>query len=62
MVRGGASDVVPPEQAERMKDELPKGELVVVADAGHSVVGDQPEASIAAIVPFIERAQAGAKL
>lgn len=25
MVRGGASDVVPSEQAERMKEELPQG-------------------------------------
>lgn len=58
MIRGGESDVVPPEQAERMAQTLPKGQLTVVAGAGHSVIGDQPERSIAAIIPFIESSDA----
>ncbi len=43
VVRGAASDVLSPEVADRMEEKLPKGELAIVARAGHSVMVDNPE-------------------
>lgn len=44
VVRGAASDIVGPEVADRMvEDALRDGRLAVVAQAGHSVMTDNPE-------------------
>ena len=43
VVRGAASDVLSPETADRMEEVLPSGELAVVAQAGHSVMIDNPD-------------------
>ena len=44
VVRGAASDVLSPEVADRMADEvLAAGSLAVVAQAGHSVMTDNPD-------------------
>lgn len=39
---------------ERMLETLPDGRLVEIADAGHTVPGDQPEAFLKAVQPFLE--------
>jgi len=43
VVRGAASDVFSPETADRMEEVLPNGELVVIGQAAHSVMVDNPE-------------------
>ncbi|MFQ5513700.1 MAG: alpha/beta fold hydrolase [Myxococcota bacterium] len=45
VVRGAASDILDPDVAERMAEEvLPDGRLAVIPRAGHSVMLDNPEA------------------
>jgi len=53
MLLGGESDVVPSSQADLMIQNLSKGKLVIIQGAGHSVIGDQPQRSKAAIMPFL---------
>ena len=54
VVRGAASDVMSPEVADRMaEDVLQHGRLAVVARAGHSVMVDNPEGFTAALTSFV---------
>jgi pimeloyl-ACP methyl ester carboxylesterase len=54
VIRGAASDVVSPEVADRMVDEvLSRGRLVVVPRAGHSVMVDNPEGCRDALAAFV---------
>jgi pimeloyl-ACP methyl ester carboxylesterase len=54
VVRGAASDVLSPDVADRMVEEvLPHGRLVVIPRAGHSVMVDNPEAFRAALTGFV---------
>src|SRR5215472_6182066 len=54
VVRGAASDVLSPEVADRMaEDVLPRGSLVVVPRAGHSVMVDNPEGFREAVTSFV---------
>jgi esterase len=53
LVRGAESDILSPEIAKRMLASLPDGRLVEIAEAGHSVPGDQPEAFAAAVRSFL---------
>jgi len=54
VVRGAASDVLSPEVADRMAEEvLPRGSLVVVPRAGHSVMLDNPAGFREAVVSFV---------
>jgi pimeloyl-ACP methyl ester carboxylesterase len=54
VVRGAASDVMSPEVADRMADEvLRHGRLAIVARAGHSVMLDNPEGFTAALTGFV---------
>ena len=54
VVRGAASDVLGPEVADRMADEvLAQGRLAVVAKAGHSVMTDNPEGFNEAVGRFV---------
>lgn len=52
VVRGAASDVLSPDVAERMVEALPQGRLAVVAQAGHSVMTDNPEGFAEAVAAF----------
>jgi len=53
VVRGAASDILSPETADRMADDvLPAGRLAVVARASHSVMTDNPEGFAEAIAEF----------
>jgi pimeloyl-ACP methyl ester carboxylesterase len=54
VVRGAASDIVGPEVADRMVDEvLQNGRLAVVPRAGHSVMTDNPEGFAEAVGRFV---------
>ena len=53
-MRGAASDILSPDVADRMVDDvLPKGRLAVVARAGHSVMTDNPEGFRDAVCEFV---------
>ncbi len=53
VVRGAASDVLAPEVADRMVDEvIPHGQLAVVSRAGHSVMLDNPAGFLTALTDF----------
>jgi len=54
VVRGAASDILSPETADEMVDEvLANGRLAVVAQAGHSVMTDNPEGFRDAVNAFV---------
>ena len=54
VVRGAASDILSPETADRMVDEVLKnGRLAVVAQAGHSVMTDNPRGFNDAVASFV---------
>jgi pimeloyl-ACP methyl ester carboxylesterase len=53
IVRGAESDILSPEIAKRMLASLPDGRLVEIAEAGHSVPGEQPQAFAAAVRSFL---------
>jgi esterase len=54
VVRGAASDILSPEIADKMVDEvLPNGRLAVVAQAGHSVMTDNPDGFRDAVNAFV---------
>lgn len=54
VVRGAASDILNPETADKMVDEvLTQGSLVVIPQAAHSVATDNPEAFNRAICDFV---------
>lgn len=54
VVRGAASDILSPEVADRMVDEvLQAGRLAVVAKAAHSVMTDNPEGFAQALCAFV---------
>ncbi len=54
IVRGGESDVLAPEAAERLGG-IVGAEVRTVPGAGHSVMGDNPTAFLAAVEPFLTR-------
>jgi pimeloyl-ACP methyl ester carboxylesterase len=54
VVRGAASDIMSPEVADRMVDEvIPNATLAVVPQAGHSVMTDNPEEFNQAVAEFV---------
>ncbi|MGH0030167.1 MAG: alpha/beta fold hydrolase [Myxococcota bacterium] len=54
VVRGAASDILSPETADRMVDEvLQNGRLAVVPQAGHSVMTDNPDGFRDAVADFV---------
>ncbi len=54
VVRGAASDILSPEVAERMAEEvLAKGRLATVPRAGHSVMTDNPDGFREAVSAFV---------
>lgn len=54
LVRGGESDVLTAEVAERAVREMPNTRLVTVPGAGHSVPGDNPDDFTLAVSQFLE--------
>src|SRR5215831_14947883 len=53
LVRGAQSAILSREAAARFLGELPGSSLVEVANAGHSVMGDNPAGFVAAVRPFL---------
>jgi pimeloyl-ACP methyl ester carboxylesterase len=54
VVRGAASDILSPEIADKMVDEvLPNGRLAIVPQAAHSVMTDNPEGFQEAVCSFV---------
>jgi pimeloyl-ACP methyl ester carboxylesterase len=54
VVRGAASDILSPEIADRMVDEvLQQGRLAIVPQAGHSVMTDNPDGFRDAVSAFV---------
>jgi pimeloyl-ACP methyl ester carboxylesterase len=54
VVRGAASDIFSPETADRMVEEvLPNGQLALVAQAGHSVMTDNPAGFAEVVSAFV---------
>jgi pimeloyl-ACP methyl ester carboxylesterase len=54
VVRGAASDILSPEIADRMvEDVLQNGRLAVVPQAGHSVMTDNPSGFNEAVAAFV---------
>jgi esterase len=56
IVRGGDSDVFHDEDAAHLAGRLPCGHHVTIADAGHTVQGDNPKALVAALRDFLATA------
>ncbi len=53
VVRGEKSSTFSEEDAERFVDLLPNGEFTVVANAGHTVQGDNPKGLVEALEKFL---------
>ena len=53
IVRGGESDILTPEAAERMRTVIPDSRVTVVPGAGHSVMGDNPAGFATAVQEFL---------
>lgn len=53
LVRGGASDIVTPENARAFLDLVPHARMVDVGGAGHMVAGDKNDAFNDAVVSFL---------
>ena len=54
LVRGALSDILSADTATKMIDAQPRARLVEVADAGHTVPGDQPEAFVKLLREFFD--------
>ena len=54
LARGGASQVVGDEDVDELLRRQPDAEVVVVADAGHSIQGDKPTEMAALIRRFLD--------
>lgn len=55
IVKGAESDILSPEAARRLQEAIPGSELVTIPGAGHSVMGDNPAAFVAATRAFLAR-------
>ena len=55
LVRGGDSNVLEPEAAQRFADALPNGELVTVPNCGHNVHSGNTPGFLDAVNPFLAR-------
>jgi len=58
IVKGGESDILSAESAAKLQAAIPDSELVVIAGAGHSVMGDAPQAFVAALQGFLQAGMA----
>ena len=53
IVKGGDSDILSAESAAKLQAAIPNSRLAVVPGAGHSVMGDNPGAFVAAVREFL---------
>ncbi|MET0269246.1 MAG: alpha/beta hydrolase, partial [Sphingomonas sp.] len=54
LVHGTASEIVSAEGAARFRAMLPEAEVIPIAGAHHMVAGDDNDAFLAAILPFLK--------
>jgi esterase len=54
VVRGGKSDILLPEDAERFANALPDGRWIEVKNAGHAVQGDNPGGLVGGLRGFFD--------
>jgi pimeloyl-ACP methyl ester carboxylesterase len=59
VLRGEHSDVLTPATSARLEREFAQGSVVEIPGAGHSIWGDNPEATQAAIKAFLKTGDAG---
>lgn len=59
LIRGAESDVLPQPIAERAATEMQRARLIVVAGAGHSVPGDNPDAFTEGVREFLSDLERG---
>jgi esterase len=53
IVKGGESDILSGESAEKLQAAIPHSRLALVPGAGHSVMGDNPSGFVAAVRTFL---------
>jgi pimeloyl-ACP methyl ester carboxylesterase len=53
IIKGGESDILSGESAEKLQAAIPNSRLAVVPGAGHSVMGDNPSGFVAAVREFL---------
>jgi pimeloyl-ACP methyl ester carboxylesterase len=53
IIKGGESDILSGESAEKLQAAIPKSRLAVVPGAGHSVMGDNPTGFVEAVRAFL---------
>ena len=53
IIKGGESDILSSESAAKLQQAIPGSHLAEVPGAGHSVMGDNPEAFVGAVLPFL---------
>jgi esterase len=53
IIKGGESDILSADSAEKMQAAIPGSRLAVVPGAGHSVMGDNPAAFVVAVREFL---------
>ncbi|HXY93820.1 MAG TPA: alpha/beta hydrolase [Acidimicrobiia bacterium] len=58
LVRGGESDILEPDAAQRFADTLPDGRLVTVPNTGHNVHSGNTPGFLEAITPFLAEVDA----
>jgi len=57
VVRGDKSDIIATETADQMIGRIPGGQLAIIENAGHLVMGDNPSGFEKAVTAFIESIQ-----
>ncbi|HEY8806181.1 MAG TPA: alpha/beta fold hydrolase [Candidatus Limnocylindria bacterium] len=57
VVWGKQDGIIPAAHLRALQETYPKAELKVIADAGHLVMAEQPDAFAATLLPFLERAE-----
>jgi len=53
IIKGGESDILSAESAAKLQAAIPGSQVAIVPGAGHSVMGDNPEAFVAAARAFL---------
>jgi pimeloyl-ACP methyl ester carboxylesterase len=53
-LKGGKSELVTLEEAQKIRETMPSGQLVTIEEAGHGLFRDEPQAFHDALVPFLK--------
>jgi pimeloyl-ACP methyl ester carboxylesterase len=55
IIKGGESDILSAESAAKLQAAIPGSQLAIIPGAGHSVMGDNPEAFAEAVFGFLRK-------